>query len=307
MSRLNKLSLALLAPLAALASLPLLPGCAAPGAETAGDSVAASAPAAKAAGVEMAAPASGAAPGQAQTAKLPAAMPRKIIYNANVELLTEDLSAAAKRLAEQVRASGGYVAETTVAGAPGSSRTGTWKVRVPVDRFDAFLAGLGGLGETQSTSVTSEDVSEEFYDLDARLKNKRVEEARLVEHLKKSTAKLTDILAVEQEVSRVREEIERMEGRQRYLANRADLTTVTITIREVKAFTPHQKPTLWTQMARTFGASLTALGDFARSMVLLVVALAPWLAVGAGVSYPLWKAARKRRKPTPTPKKGEPQ
>jgi tellurite resistance protein len=65
----------------------------------------------------------------------------------------------------------------------------------------------------RSLNSDAQDVTEEFYDVDARLRNKRVEEQRLVEHLKKSTARLQDILAVEREISRVRGEIEQMEGR----------------------------------------------------------------------------------------------
>lgn len=227
-------------------------------------------------------------------AKVPAILPRKIIYNGTIELGTEDWVASVKHLSDQVKAFGGFIAETSVSGTPGQSRTGTWKVRVPVEKFDAFMAGLGTLGETRTSGVTSEDVSEEFYDLEARLKNKRVEEARLIQHLQQSTGKLTEILAVEREISRVREEIERMEGRKRFLANRADLATVTITLQEIRAFSPQTTPTLGTQIARTFGDSLSALSGFTQGLVLTLVALLPWLVVAAGIGYPLWRLRRRR-------------
>jgi hypothetical protein len=223
-----------------------------------------------------------------------AAVPRKIIYKATVELATENLAAASRKVAEQVTAHGGYVAESSSGGTSGETREAHWKVRVPADRFDAFLAALGGVGETQSRHITSEDVSEEFYDVAARLKNKRVEEDRLIAHLKAS-GRLSDILLIEKEISRVREEVERMEGRLRFLANQTDLSTVEITLREIKGYRPEGPPSLATQARRTFGASLAGLAEFARALVLFVVALVPWAAVGGAVGVPLYLARRRRR------------
>jgi hypothetical protein len=234
-------------------------------------------------------------PGQPTEAVAPA-MPRKIIYAATVEMVCTDFAATAKKLLDEVRSKGGYVAETNVIGASnGKSREGTWKVRVPIAQFDAFMAALSGVGEVQSSSTTSQDVSEEYYDIEARLKNKRVEEARLIDHLRHSTAKLSDILMVEKEISRVQEEIERMEGRQRFLANQTDYSTVTITVRELTSLAPRESPTLWTQIGRTFTESVVALGEFGRGLALLVVGLLPWAAVGAGVGLPVWRIVRRRQ------------
>ena len=167
------------------------------------------------------------------------------------------------------------------------------------------MAALGGVGEILSSNTTSEDVSEEYYDIEARLKSKHIEEARLIDHLKHSTARLTDILAVEKEISRVQEEVERMEGRRRFLASQTDFSTVTITVRELAGITPRESPSLGTQIGRTFTASVAALGDFGRTLALLIVSLLPWATVGAGVGIPLWQMARRRQrkaKPVAAPK-----
>jgi hypothetical protein len=121
-----------------------------------------------------------------------------------------------------------------------------------------------------------QDVSEEFYDLEAREKAKKVEEDRLVKHLADSTGKLDEILAVERELSRVRSEIERMQGRLRVLGNLTSLATVTISAREIKGCVPPQAPTLSTKISRTFYDSLELLQRLGET-VLLAVALVPWL------------------------------
>ena len=88
-----------------------------------------------------------------------------------------------------------------------------WKIRVPVDQFESFVQKVVALGELERTLRTSQDVTEEYYDIEARIKNKKVEEERLLKHLEKSTGKLEEILAVEREISRVRGEVERLQGR----------------------------------------------------------------------------------------------
>ena len=114
------------------------------------------------------------------------------------------------------------------------------------------MSAVVRLGEVRHNHVGSQDVTEEYFDLEARIRNKREEEKRLLKHLADSTGKLEDILAVEKELSRVRGEAEQMEGRLRYLADRADLTTVTIEANEWKDYKPPVAATFSTQVGRTF-------------------------------------------------------
>src|SRR5437764_296270 len=146
-------------------------------------------------------------------AAAPAAAARKIIYNHTLELLVADFETARQELARLVEVHGGYVASSEVGGSPGSPRAGQWVVRVPVAKSAAFVEAAVRLGEPTRQQSDAQDVTDEFTDLEARLKNKRVEEERLVEHLKTSTGKLEDILAIERELARVRGEIEQTQGR----------------------------------------------------------------------------------------------
>lgn len=208
-----------------------------------------------------------------------ASTPRKIIYTAAIDLVVEDLTAAQEKLARLVRANKGYIADTTVSGQSGSQRTGTWKARVPVERYEAFMAGAARLGELQSIRSESQDVTAEYFDVAARIANKQVEEKRLRRHLEASTGKLSEILQVERELSRVRGEVEAAQGRIRVLANLSSLTTITLTLNEIKDYVPPAPPTFGTQVARAFEASLSGLRELGKGLVLLVVALAPWLVV----------------------------
>ncbi|MDX1932329.1 MAG: DUF4349 domain-containing protein [Capsulimonadales bacterium] len=233
----------------------------------------------------------------------PASLPRKIIYTALLRMTTAKFDESVRKLNEAVAAHRGYVAEQEISGTAGAPKSGTWKVRIPTDRFSAFMTALGSVGEISNTKLTSEDVSEEFYDVAARLKNKRAEEERLLQLLRTTTGKLQDILAVEKELNRVREEIERIEGRLRFLSNRADLTTVTITLEELPSLGPDSARPFGVQVWRTLVASLAALSDFAKGLVLTLVALTPWAILATGVLLPFFHLHRRRMrdagKPSP--------
>ena len=219
---------------------------------------------------------------------------RKIIYTATVDLVVENLTAGQTKLTNLVKVNDGYIAETNVGGASGEQRTGSWKVRVPVEKYEAFMAGAQRLGELQTINSSSQDVTAEYYDVSARIKNKQVEEQRLQELLKKATGKLSEILQVEKELSRVRGEIEQLQGRIRVLANLSSLTTITLTMREIKDYVPPAPPTFGTEIARQFSGSLDVMKAAGKGLVLIGAALAPWLPF-ALIGFLVWRLFQSKK------------
>ena len=131
-----------------------------------------------------------------------------------------------------------------------------------------------------SLKADAKDVSEQYFDLEARLSNKKVEEVRLLKLLTEATGKLEEVLKVEHELSRVREEVERFQGQLRGLANLTTLTTVTISgASEVKGYTPPRAPTLWTRVGRIVCLVARRPPAAGRGLLLFAVGLVPWLPV----------------------------
>lgn len=237
----------------------------------------------------------------AQLIQAASIVPRKIIYNATVDLIADNFSAAQGNLLSLIRKHKGYVAETNIDATTKAPREGTWKIRVPEDQFQPFMNAVVRLGELQTTHTDSQDVTAEFYDLQARISNKQVEEQRLLDHLKRSTAKLNDILIIEREISRVRGEIEQMQGRLRLLANMTSLTTITVTLHEVKGYVPPKPATFSTQIARSFQGSMTGLIDVCKGAVIAIVALLPWAVIFALIGFPVWRLTRRFSPKPPDP------
>ncbi len=155
-----------------------------------------------------------------------------VIRNGQTSIEVDSLERAVAEVRLLAARVGGYVANTTLQTGRGQLRAATLEVKIPADRFDDGLGGLGGLGKLESVNVNAEDVGEEFTDVTARTTNARRLETRLIGLLATRTGKLKDVLDVEQELARVREEIERYEGRLRYLRAHAALSTLSIYVHE---------------------------------------------------------------------------
>ncbi len=163
---------------------------------------------------------------------------RKIIYDAQVDLIVESVDPIAKKVGSLVHEARGYIAEQNVTGSPGSQRSMRWRVRIPVEQFDSFVDSIVSLGELERNNRTSQDVTEQYYDIEARIKNKKVEEQTLNKILQERSGKLEDVLKIEIELSRVRGEIEQLEGKIRVLENLSSLATLTLNIRERDKYAP---------------------------------------------------------------------
>jgi len=215
---------------------------------------------------------------------------RKIIYTTDLRLAVDGFEAAAERLKQLVHERpGAFIARSDVSGSSGSSRSGQWTIRVPVEHQDGLVAELMKLGELQRAALDSKDVTEEYFDVESRIKNKKVEEERLLEHLKRTTAKLEEILAVEREISRVRGEIEQAQGRLNLLANLTALATVTVHIVERVEYVPDTAAGFGTTIGRTFSGSVNSIVAVGKAIILMVVAVVPWLVtLTLFVGLPLW-------------------
>jgi hypothetical protein len=157
---------------------------------------------------------------------------RLIVRTGQAGIEVDSLEPAMTELRRIAQRAGGFVADASVQSGRNQIRQATLELKVPSTRFDELTEGLQPIGRLEFVNVGAEDVSEEFVDLTARAANGHRLEQRLVELLRTRTGKLQDVLSVERELARVREEIERMEGRMRFLKSSAQLSTLSVSLHE---------------------------------------------------------------------------
>lgn len=208
--------------------------------------------------------------------------PQMIVYTATLDVVVKDLDAVLPEVEKLVTGHKGFVSRSEVRGDTGSRRTATFTLRVPVAGFAALKEGLLALGTSERNAVETQDVTEEFVDVEARIKNLQEQEKKLNELLleKRKEEKLEDVIKVSDRIYVVRGDIERAQGRRNFLQNRVQLSTINLTLREVKDYKPPTAPTFGTRISDTFSASWEAVVEFGKGVVLFGVALAPWA--------PLW-------------------
>ncbi|MEP3479453.1 MAG: DUF4349 domain-containing protein [Fuerstiella sp.] len=204
---------------------------------------------------------------------------RKIIYTANLNLTVESFSGVENSILNLGQQFGGFVARANISGRTGDSRQGSWTLRIPTEQYRAFLSSAGDLGEIISLNEQTKEVTAEFHDVDARIRNKQKEEQRLNKILEERPGKLDDVLTVEREVSRVREEIERMQGRLRVLRDLTSYSTVSITVTEIQHYAPPATPTFAMLIERQWESTVASMTSTFQSGVLWAIAVGPWLVI----------------------------
>lgn len=152
---------------------------------------------------------------------------RKLIKNGSLEFETEDLQKTISSIQQAAQLAGGYLSNehsTTIH----NQIWNTITVRVPSSEFDHFIATISkDVDKFDKREIGSQDVTEEFIDLQARIEAKKKLEQRFHEILKTANT-VKDILEVEAEAGKIREEIERAEGRLKFLKNQTAMSTIKI-------------------------------------------------------------------------------
>jgi hypothetical protein len=254
--------------------------------------------------------------GEADTAKsLPSAsqpatqaFDRKIIRNAQLDIELDNPADAQRQLTTIAETLGGFVvtSESRINSASNASAPGnvvTVTVRVPAAQFNAAIEKLRGLGgRILQEKISGQDVTEEYIDLEARARTQRALEAQMLDILKRA-GKISDALEVQNQIATVRTEIERLEGRQRFLSNQAALSTINITLHTpapiVIATTAHG---FWHQVKQAVGDGIDLASNITLGVIQFVITLIPILLL---IVLPLWLVWRLARPYVHWPKKAE--
>ena len=245
----------------------------------------------------------------APLAPLPNPAPRMIIRNATVSLVVRDAVDVLRRISAAVEGKGGYVAENRQWKEREQVRA-TAILRVPAAELNATLAALRSLAvRVESETVTSQDITQEYVDLGAQLKNLQATETELRELLRTvrlRTEKASEVIEVFNEITKVRGEIERIQGRLQYLSQMSALSTITVDLIPDVLAAPVVEPG-WQPVAtiksasRALVNSMKTVADALIWLVLYILPLGLIFVVVALIVRATWRRLRTSPSPPQSP------
>jgi hypothetical protein len=238
---------------------------------------------------------------QAQiTQEAPVTIERKVIRNADLQLETANPEEAQQKISSIAESKGGYVVESNQSTSDLQIKkrdTVTMSLRVPADRFQSALDEIRSTADTViMETVKGEDVTEEFIDVEARLKAQKALEQQYLEIMKRASS-VEDALYVQGELAEVRGEIEKVEGRKRYLENQSSLSTIKIKLQTPAAISASSS-NFNSRLGESFAAGLDVALGFILGLVTFAVGALPFALVfglpGFLIVRHFW---RKQRRP----------
>jgi hypothetical protein len=236
-----------------------------------------------------------------QTAQAQAPLPldRQLIRTVSLELQVESAASARSKVEALLTPTGGFVEALESTRYAGSQRV-QLTLRVPKSQLDALLLSLRKLGSVQHETQAVEDVTRKHVDAEARLRNLTQTEQRLLTLLQTAPGGLSDVLAVERELNRVREEHEVLTSELRALKEQVALSTVKLGLSQESD--PEPPPSMWSPWRRLWrnagqilAESLGALLGFGAALLTWCLYVLPWSPLAMLVFFGVRRWLRRRR------------
>jgi len=230
----------------------------------------------------------------------PAAIGRKVVRNADLQMESDAPDQSQQKITSIAESKGGYVVESQQSSSDARTSTRdvvTMTVRVPAEKFGETLEEVRKTANrTVVETVKSDDVTEEFIDIEAKLKANKALEAQFLEIMKRANT-VEDALDVQRQLADVRGEIEKIEGRKRFLENQTSFSTLKIRLQTPTTYTENSHG-FFDRLGKAFGNGLDAALTFILGLVSFGIAILPFLIF---IVLPIYLVVRyflkKRRKP----------
>jgi len=231
---------------------------------------------------------------ESATNNVSTAVDKKIIKTGNLSLKVEKAETAAESIANIAKVNKGEVSDSNFYESTEGIKSGSITVRVPYNNFDAAFAEIKKVAtQVVSESANAQDITADYIDLEARLKNTKAEEASFVALLNRS-GKVEEILAVTREVARVRGEIEQLQGQMRYLNSQTDMSTITANISEDVEIASASKDWRPWQVIKLSAKQLITSGqNFIDGLITFIIVVLPMLIIYALIIWLIYYVGKK--------------
>lgn len=231
-----------------------------------------------------------------------AATARMIIHQASLSVNVKELAKAQSNIEKKVELYGGYIVESNVYQEDEQSSSGKMIVRIPEKNFEKFLSDAEGeAAEVLERNVTGQDVTEQYVDLESRVKSKRAVEERLLDFMSKAQ-KTEDLLKISADLAKVQEEIEVMVGKMKYLENQTSFSTIELLMVENRVIVPEiesKELNTWEKTKKQLATSTNSLLAAGSALVVFFIGNLPVLLILGVIGYLVYWIIKRRLRHEP--------
>lgn len=227
----------------------------------------------------------------------------KIIYSASATVETTDFDDTISKLEALIAQYGGFIESSSVSGnnyyysshGYASSRNAEYRIRIPSRDFATVMNSLSTLGNVPYSNTYTENITSQYYDVQARLNAYRTQEQSLLDMMAKADT-VSDLLEIQEQLSDVRYHIESLQSKLTNWDRQVSYSTISLSVQEVQEYTPEAKISFGEQLVLALSRGLKAIGEFFRDLLLwLLEALPALLILGAFVVLVFFLVRRIRR------------
>ena len=218
-----------------------------------------------------------------------------IIRKGTMSIEVDSYDETEGKIKDIVKNFGGYLTNSSSKLNADGKKQGSITIRVATEKFDAMIEEISKTGKVMNRNITGKDVTEEYLDSEARLKTQRELESRLLKLLAEKTAKLTDVVEVEQKLANVRENIEKTEGRMRYLKDQASFSTLTVSVYEPSLLTTSSGGGFFYELGQGVKKGLSGFTSVIRGIITVIIALSPIIIIVLIIAYFIVRYFRKKK------------
>jgi uncharacterized protein DUF4349 len=220
---------------------------------------------------------------------------RMIIRSGTMSIEADNYNDTESKVKQIVNSLNGYVTNSTSQLNASGKKQGSITIRVSSAKFDELISQLSGIGKVMNQNISGKDVTEEYMDADARLRTQRELESRLLKLLSEKTSTLSAIVEVEQKLAAVRENIEKTEGRMKYLKDQASYSTITVSVYEPAMLTTSSGGGFFYELGESISRGLTGFTKVMSGLITFIIAMSPVIALILLILFFVRRYFRKRK------------
>lgn len=229
---------------------------------------------------------------------VPDVVNRMVIKTGTMNLETEKYDESINQISDYVKKAGGFISNSSSQVNASGKKQGAITIRITSDKYDAMVKDMSNFGKVLNSQINGSDVTSEYIDLQARMNTQSELEKRLLTLLNDKTAKLIDVVSVEEKLASVRESIEKIQGRMKFLKNQTDFSTLTVSVYEPSLMTTSSGGGFFYEIGRGFSKGLKGFTEILSGMITFFIALMPvviLLIILAYIAILIYKKTKARK------------